>query len=152
MINTHFNTDKYLTLLQEVLKLKISVFLFHAKLNVMSKILVLDDDTSNAEVIQLVLEDQDFEVRSIHKSALLDAAIKNFGPDLVVMDILLDNDDGRSLCDSLKRDVETMNIPILLITAMLESQAKAIASQADALMFKPFDYSKLTTTVRELIH
>ena len=95
MINTHFNTDKYLTLLQEVLKLKISVFLFHAKLNVMSKILILDDDTSNAEVIQLVLEDQDFEVRSIHKSALLDAAIKNFGPDLVVMDILLDNDDGR---------------------------------------------------------
>jgi DNA-binding response OmpR family regulator len=118
----------------------------------MPRILVVDNDQSNAEVIQMVLEDQDFEVESICQSDLLNAAVKRFRPDLIVMDILLDHGDGRTLCNLLKSDVQTMDIPILLITAMLESKAREIRNKADALMFKPFDYRILSNKVRELMH
>lgn len=118
----------------------------------MSKILVVEDDLSNAEVIQMILEDQNFEVESICQADKLNATIKSFQPDLIVMDILLYNHDGRILCNSLKSNIQTMDIPILLITAMLESKANEMINLADALMFKPFDYRVLSRKVRELIH
>ncbi|KQM78495.1 hypothetical protein ASE74_13405 [Pedobacter sp. Leaf216] len=117
----------------------------------MSKILVLDDDQSNAEAIQAVLEDQYFEVLSIVDSDELENSITSFKPDLIVMDILLNNGDGRELCNLIKHKNETQKIPILLITAMLEAQAKKIPSLADGIIFKPFDYAKLHSKVRHLI-
>jgi CheY-like chemotaxis protein len=117
----------------------------------MSKILVLDDDQSNADVIQAVLEDQAFVVVSIVHSDELQSAIKNFQPDLIVMDILLDKGDGREFCNAIKRNTETRNIPVLLITAMLEAQAEKVPSMADGIIFKPFDYVKLHRKVRRLI-
>jgi CheY-like chemotaxis protein len=117
----------------------------------MTKVLVLDDDLSNAEVIQMVLEDQSFQVECIYHSDDLYTSIKAFVPDLIVMDILLDQGDGRELCDSLKNDPKTKDIPILLITAMLEAQALARKNLADILMFKPFDYDVLCRNVYQLI-
>ena len=118
----------------------------------MAKILVLDDDQSNADAIQVVLEDQAFDVASIYRSDELGMAIKIYQPDLIVMDILLDNSDGRLLCNAIKADKQTSHIPVLLITAMLESQAVKIPNLADAIIFKPFDYSKLYQKVYRLIN
>ena len=117
----------------------------------MQKILVLDDDQSNADAIQAVLEDQYFEVLSIIHSDELENSIRSFKPDLIVMDILLDKGDGRILCNAIKHDHATRNIPILLITAMLETQAEKLPSLADGIIFKPFDYAKLYRKVRRLI-
>jgi len=118
----------------------------------MAKILVLDDDRSNADAIQAVLEDQAFDVASICHSDELGMAIKAFQPDLIVMDILLDNGDGRMICNEIKGDKHTSHIPVLLITAMLESQAIKVPNLADAIIFKPFDYVKLYQKVNRLIN
>lgn len=118
----------------------------------MARILVVDDDFSNADAIQMLLEEENFEVKSIHHSDLLEETVKDYQPDLIVMDILLDKGDGRELCSLLKRNSKTLSIPILLITAMLDWQARAKTSHADALMFKPFDYLTLTRKVHELLH
>ncbi|MDQ0639965.1 CheY-like chemotaxis protein [Pedobacter sp. W3I1] len=117
----------------------------------MNKILVLDDDPSNADAIRMVLEDQLFQVECIHHSEALHATVNSFAPDLIVMDILLDQGDGRELCNSLKNDPETKDIPILLITAMLEAQALTKKNLADVLMYKPFDYDVLCNKVCQLI-
>lgn len=117
----------------------------------MARILVVDDDLSNAEAIQLILEDQNHEVISVHNSDLVRAAVLCFIPDLIVMDILLNNADGRILCDIIKKDQKTMGIPILLITAMMESQSLAVDCLADMLMYKPFDYSNLLKHVDNLV-
>lgn len=118
----------------------------------MSKILVLDDDFSNADAIKTVLEDQDFHVTSINQADALKKTINSFKPDLIVMDILLDNRDGRELCNELKIDHQTQHIPVLLITAMLESQASKIPNLADDIIFKPFSYNALQDKVTRLIH
>ena len=118
----------------------------------MSKILVLDDDFSNADAIKTVLEDQDFDVTSINHAEALKETIKSFKPDLIVMDILLDKGDGRELCNALKIDRQTQHIPVLLITAMLESQASKIPNLADDIIFKPFSYDILQAKVTRLVH
>jgi len=117
----------------------------------MFKILVLDDDQSNAEVIQAVLEDQSYLVTGINSSDGLETAITDFQPDLIVMDILLDKADGRELCNTIKGNPTTQDIPVLLITAMLESEAYRIPSLAEGIIFKPFDYAKLHRKVNRLI-
>ncbi|RZL46949.1 MAG: response regulator [Pedobacter sp.] len=117
----------------------------------MSKILVLDNDLGNADVIQLVLEEQNHQVKNINQADLLNDSIENFKPDLIVMDIILDVADGRDLCNLVKRNHDTGHIPIMLITALLESQVDDISCKADGIIFKPFDYNKLTRMVDRLI-
>ncbi|WP_029283655.1 PleD family two-component system response regulator [Pedobacter sp. R20-19] len=117
----------------------------------MAKILVVENDLSNAEVIQLILEDQYYEVACINEADLLIDTIQTFGPDLILMDIILNTCDGRDLCNALKENKLTKHIPILLITAMLESQAYAVVNKADAIMFKPFEYHKLKQQISNML-
>ena len=117
----------------------------------MSKILVLDNDLGNADVIQLALEEQNHQVKNINQADLLNESIKNFKPDLIVMDIILDVADGRDLCNLVKKNQDTGHIPIMLITALLESQVEDISCKADGIIFKPFDYNNLTRMVNRLI-
>lgn len=117
----------------------------------MSKILIDDDGVSNTDAITMVLVSHDFEVESIHKSDLLQPTIKSFQPDLILMDIILDTNDGREVWNQLKKNHLTKAIPVMLITAMLESQVEQIPCNADAIMFKPFDYTKLGDNLKELL-
>ena len=117
-----------------------------------SKILVLDDDRSNANAIQAVLEEQCFEVTSICSARELMSAIQSFKPDLIIMDILLDMADGRTLCNQIKVAFKTAHIPVVLITAMLESPALKVSNLADAIIFKPFNCSNLDRKITRLIH
>ncbi|GGE41424.1 response regulator receiver domain-containing protein [Pedobacter psychrotolerans] len=117
----------------------------------MAKILVLENDFSNAEVIQLILEDQHYEVACIHEAEILQDTIKTFDPDLILMDIILDTYDGRDICNALKENRLTSHIPIMLMTAMLESQVYARENKADAVLFKPFEYTRLNQEVANLI-
>ncbi|WP_316799567.1 PleD family two-component system response regulator [Pedobacter frigidisoli] len=116
-----------------------------------SKILVIEDDASNAEVIKLILENEHFHVEVIHRSRLLYPTLKEFEPDLIVMDIMLGDEDGRSLSFDLKSNDNTKHIPIMLITALLDRQVEAIRNNADLVMFKPFEYDKLAANVKNLL-
>ncbi|MCZ4223258.1 response regulator [Pedobacter rhodius] len=118
----------------------------------MTRILVVDNDFSNADAIQMVLENLEYVVKSINQPELLKDTIEKFMPDLIIMDILLGNSDGRVLCDLIKADSKTAHIPVMLITAMMRSQANAITCQADSLMLKPFDFLKFAEEVHTLIH
>lgn len=117
----------------------------------MAKILVLENDPGNANVIHLELTDQAHDVKTIIDASLLEKTIDQFHPELIVMDILLNHCDGRILCAGLKRSVKTAHIPILLITAMLESQIYALPILADKVMLKPFDYEVLADNVNSLL-
>lgn len=118
----------------------------------MARILVVENDLGNAEVIQMILTEERHEVITIQRSALLGVTIEGFSPQLIIMDILLDDDDGRVLSNKLKMHDRTSNIPILLITAMTESQALLIKCKADHLMLKPFDYAILTNKISSMIN
>lgn len=60
----------------------------------MARILVVENDLGNAEVIQMILIEEQHEVITIQRANLLAVTILGFLPELIIMDILLDNVDG----------------------------------------------------------
>lgn len=117
----------------------------------MARILVVDDDHSNAEVVQILLEEAGHEVVNIQLAARVWEVLTCFTPDLIVMDILLGQDDGRLICNLLKDDPKTLHIPVMLVTAMLESRVSAFPCSAEMIIFKPFDCGEMLGKVEVLI-
>jgi YesN/AraC family two-component response regulator len=74
-------------------------------------------------------------------------------PDLIISDVVLPGISGKSIAESLKTDVRTSHIPIILLTAQssVEQQIDGIRSMADVYLTKPFNFDYLLATIKNLI-
>ena len=117
----------------------------------MGKILVVDDDLGILEAIQMVLEDEDHTVKIISSDEEVDAAIKEFSPDLVILDILLSGSDGRDICKRLKEAEKTTNIPIILASAHQDIEKDVAAYKTDDSLAKPFELDELFSKVDKFV-
>jgi DNA-binding response OmpR family regulator len=114
------------------------------------KILVLDDDADILEIILYILVDQGFEVATLNSGATLFQRIRDFHPDLVLMDVMLGDMDGRRLCRELKLEPETQALPVILISAS-HDLAGTLAQEGapDDFIAKPFDIATLVKKVNK---
>jgi len=114
------------------------------------KILVIEDDNDIRELIKLQLELKSYEVieASTGREAL--ELIKSQTFDLFLIDRMLPDSNGISICEKLRSDQETSKTPIILITAMSEPDdiIKGLDSGADDYITKPFDINILHARVR----
>jgi signal transduction histidine kinase len=78
---------------------------------------------------------------------------KSFMPDLVLLDIMMPEMDGYEVCDYLKSDPETANIPVVIVTGLSDrdSKLKGLQVGANDFLTKPIDRSELTIRVRNLL-
>jgi signal transduction histidine kinase/ligand-binding sensor domain-containing protein/DNA-binding response OmpR family regulator len=74
-------------------------------------------------------------------------------PDIVISDIMMPEIDGIELCETLKKDVKTSHIPVILLTALdtIKDQVSGLHSGADAYLAKPFNEEVLTVQVDNLL-
>jgi DNA-binding response OmpR family regulator len=74
-------------------------------------------------------------------------------PDLIISDILMASQNGLELCKTLKSDVKTSHIPIILLTAKasVDEQIIGIEAGADIYITKPFNYRYLLTHIRNIV-
>jgi two-component system, sensor histidine kinase and response regulator len=79
--------------------------------------------------------------------------VAEYGPDLVVLDVMMPIMDGYEVCRRLKADEKTKYIPVLMLTAKgeVEHKVKGLDIGADDYMAKPFDYKELSARVRSLL-
>ena len=114
----------------------------------MQRILAVDDNEDILEVLQLILEDSGYEVSTLTDGNLLFDKIQEHRPDLILLDIMLGNMDGRELCKDVKSKTETNDIPVILISAShgLSDRMKPCDAPNDFLA-KPFDISELLDKV-----
>jgi len=114
----------------------------------------------------LLIEDND-EIRAFLKAQLdknyeiIEAADGNIGlnlayeivPDIIVSDILLPGKNGMLITETLKNDIRTSHIPIIILTAKgsIEQQIEGLKLKADAYIVKPFNVQYLEETIRNLI-
>ncbi len=80
----------------------------------MTRILVVDDNKDILQVVELVLEIRGYEIKTVWKGEETIAAVKEFVPDLVLLDVLLGNVSGIDLCKEIKSDSETKDSCITL--------------------------------------
>ena len=115
----------------------------------MHRILAVDDDKDILEVLQFILEDSGYEVDTLSDGHYLFDKIKAMSPDLILLDIMLGNLDGRELCKNVKDKEETHDIPVILISAS-HNVAGSMNKKGgpDAFIAKPFDINELLDTIK----
>ena len=115
----------------------------------MRRILAVDDDKDILDVLQFILEDSGYEVETLSDGHFLFEAIKAHTPDLILLDIMLGNLDGRDLCRAVKSTLETHEIPVVLISASHVAASRDQKGAPDAFIAKPFDIDDLLDVIRE---
>ena len=116
----------------------------------MKKILIAEDDEAIAEMLQLVLEGEGYDVETQADGHVV-RMMNGPSPDLLFLDIHLSGIDGRVICRHLKSQERTRHIPIVLISAVKERGEGAKEVGADAFLAKPFEMQDFLTLIADLL-
>ena len=112
------------------------------------KILVADDDAAIVDAIQLILEDAGYDVQTTINGEDVMHMQNNF-PDLILLDIWMSGQDGRTICQYLKKQESTKYIPVIMISANKDTEQIAKTSGANDFITKPFEMNDLLKKVAQ---
>ena len=110
------------------------------------KVLLVDDDAELVELIHKVLEeDGRFEVRIASNGFDAGMMVKEYRPDLIVLDVMLPDINGKEVCQRVRADSTLEDVRILCISGMIEEDKiqELRLSGADDFLHKPFDIEEL---------
>jgi len=115
-------------------------------------ILVIEDNHAILDVITLILESEAFNVAGLNKGADFISHVHDFNPDVIIMDIMLPDTDGRLLLKEIKATSTTQHIPVLMISARYNATNYSLDDvTADDFMAKPFNIDDLMDKIYALL-
>ncbi|GGC54610.1 response regulator [Pedobacter quisquiliarum] len=115
-------------------------------------ILVIEDNHAILDVITLILQSEAYKVNGLSKSANFMEHIDAFNPDLMILDIMLPDADGRVLLQELRLNEKTRHIPVLMISARYTKEnLQNVEFKPDAFVAKPFDIDDLLDRIEGLL-
>jgi len=117
-------------------------------------VLVVDDDVATTQLLAEVLVDEGFEVAQAHSAAEARAAIARRCPDLVLLDVMLPDADGRNLCHEFKSAAPTRDSFIILISGMAvgpQSRISGLNLGADEYLTKPVQPAEIVARIRSFL-
>ncbi len=114
------------------------------------RILIVDDDNNIAELISLYLVKECYETLIVNDGESALEQITEFGPDLMLLDIMLPGIDGYEVC---RRVRTTSELPIIMLSAKGETFDKVLGLQlgADDYIEKPFDSKEMVARVKAVL-
>jgi two-component system, OmpR family, alkaline phosphatase synthesis response regulator PhoP len=110
-----------------------------------SKILIADDNVQNCELIDAYLSDEGYELAVAYDGMEAMKRVEEVQPDLVLLDIMMPKLSGYEVCQWLKSNPQTKDIPVLMVTALNEQGdiEKAVRAGCDDFLTKPVNNLEL---------
>ncbi len=117
------------------------------------KILAVDDDPDQLEVLDLLLTPSGFTVDTAANGLEALDKVARCRPDLIVLDVSMPKMNGFAVCEQLQADPATAAIPILMLTGFHGhfAELNGLAHGASAYLTKPYKPAELIATVRQLL-
>ena len=118
-----------------------------------AKILLVDDNLQNLELIQAYLEGIPVEISTAVDGVEAIESIEANQPDLVLLDVMMPRMSGFEVCQKLKSNPDTRDIVVIMVTALHEvaDYERAVESGTDDFLSKPVNKLELLTRVRSLL-
>ena len=122
------------------------------------KILIVDDDPDFVEAVAMILKPKKFEVVTAYNGKEGLEKVKAERPDLIVLDVMMPEKDGYSVCKELKSDPKWNHIPVLLLTGVVShipttryTQEMGMETEADDFLDKPVEPEALVKRIEVLL-
>ena len=115
-----------------------------------TKVLIIEDDSNIAQLLQLYLEKEGFDTRMALDGGKGLELFKSFEPDLVLLDIMLPVVDGWTICRKIR---ETSQVPIIMLTAKGETMDRVTGLEmgADDYIVKPFEMKEVLARIHAVL-
>lgn len=113
-------------------------------------ILIVDDTPINLRVLAKILSDRGYKVRKALNGEIALTACQTLLPDIILLDIMMPDMDGYEVCQRLKSDPQTQDIPIIFISALEDEwdKVKAFKSGGSDYITKPFQIEEVLARVK----
>lgn len=118
-------------------------------MNHKATILIADDWSDNVDLVRDLLAPEGYNILGAYNGGEALTSTREHLPDLVILDIEMPIMDGYEVCEQLKADPATENIPVLMLTARSkpDQRVKGLKLGAEDYLAKPFDYNELVARV-----
>ena len=118
-----------------------------------SRVLIIEDEPDIRKTIDYNLTKESFKVFQASSIAEGEQAILDHNPDVIILDLMLPDGSGLTLCRDVKSDKATQHIPVILLTAKADEVDRVIGFElgADDYVTKPFSVRELTLRVKAIL-
>jgi twitching motility two-component system response regulator PilH len=123
-----------------------------AKSETINKILVAEDSKTEQVHLRQPLESSGYEVKIVESGTEVIQSLDNFKPDLILMDIIMEGGDGYQACRKLKRNDDTKDIPVIMVSSKNNEVDRKWALKLGALDYivKPYVDADLLQRLSEV--
>jgi two-component system, OmpR family, alkaline phosphatase synthesis response regulator PhoP len=127
-------------------------------MNLQKKILVVDDEPDFAAIVQSNLEREGFKVEVAYNGMEGLEKVRTDPPDAIVLDVMMPEKDGYTVCKELKKNDLYRDIPVILLTAVAShvtstryTHYDGMATEADDYISKPASAEEITQSLKRLL-
>jgi CheY-like chemotaxis protein len=111
------------------------------------RVLLVDDDTANLEVLSDLLRSEGYTVVCARNGAEAMACLGNAQPDVVMLDYVMPTMDGATMAKKLKDDAATRRIAIVMTSGLPEEMVRPRCQVYDAFLQKPYEVEEALRTL-----
>jgi two-component system, OmpR family, response regulator len=116
-------------------------------------VLIVDDERDVNDILASLVRARDFEAIQRYEGATVMEDVRDYQPDLVLLDLMLPDRDGFEICEQLKRNRETNLIPIVMVTSLNDPNHRlsGVRVGANGYLTKPFTPEQLHAAMEEAL-
>jgi CheY-like chemotaxis protein len=116
-------------------------------------VLIVDDEPMTQDLLRLMLEPAGFRVSGVLDGLEALDKVKEVQPDVMILDVMMPYMDGISVCKTIRNDVETADLPILMLSGKthLNAVEEGLEAGANRYLAKPMSRTDLIQSLRDVL-